>query len=494
MFKDLKALGKESLIYGLSTVGVRLLNFLLMPFYTHYLVPAEYGIVATVFSYIAFLNIIYQYGMDQAYMRHYGEREKAFSTAYSSVIVTSAAFSLALALCPSFWAQLAGIGAARGNLVLYAAAILFLDGINVLPFADLRMGHKPLYFASVRMASIVLNVTLNIIFITRLHMGIEGVFLANLISSLFSVLAVPKRFKFMFDRDLLRKLVDYSLPLLPAGLGAMAVQVIDRPILLHLSGEAAVGIYQANYRLGIFMVLLVSMFDQAWRPFFIERADKPGSPAIFARVLTYFTVSLLWLGLALSFFIPDLVRLRIGGRVLIHQSYWPGLPIIPVVLFAYLVNGIYVNLLAPIIISKKTKVIMFAALSGALVNVAANFALIPHFGIFGPPWAAFASYCVMALIVYFYGRKYYPVPYELGRLAAAAAAALAVALPALAGWSPARGPWLAYRLAALAAYPALLYYCGFLLPEEKEKAASLIARFTGRAAMPGATPPGSLPS
>jgi len=372
MLKDLKALGKESLIYGLSTVGARLLNFLLMPFYTHYLLPAEYGVVATVFSYIAFLNILYQYGMDQAYMRHYAHKEKAFSTAYSCVLVTSVLFSAVLACFPSFWAGLGG---------LYAAAILFLDSINVLPFADLRMAHKPFYFAGVRLASITLNVVLNIVFLTRFGMGIEGVFLANLLSSLLSVAAVPKRFTFTFDRELFRKLVDYSLPLLPAGLGAMAVQVIDRPILLRLSGEAAVGVYQANYRLGIFMVLLVSMFDQAWRPFFLERADKPDAPAVFARVLTYFTLVLVWLGMALSFFIPDLARLQVAGRALIHESYWPGLPIVPVVLFAYLVNGIYVNLLAPIIISKKTKVIMLATLAGALVNVAANFALIPKFGI-----------------------------------------------------------------------------------------------------------------
>ncbi|HNW43549.1 MAG TPA: oligosaccharide flippase family protein [Elusimicrobiales bacterium] len=476
MLKDLKALGKESLIYGLSTVGARLLNFLLMPFYTHCLLPAEYGVVATVFSYIAFLNILYQYGMDQAYMRHYAHREKAFSTAYSCVLVTSLAFSLALALAPGFWAQLGGIGAQRGNLVLYAAAILFLDSINVLPFADLRMAHKPFYFAGVRMASITLNVALNIIFLTRLHMGIEGVFLANLISSLFSVAAVPKRFTFTFDPELFRKLVDYSLPLLPAGLGAMAVQVIDRPILLRLSGEAAVGIYQANYRLGIFMVLLVSMFDQAWRPFFLERADKPGGPAVFARVLTYFTLALVWIGMAFSFFIGDLARLHVAGRALIHESYWSGLSIVPVVMFAYLVNGIYVNLLAPIIIAKKTKVIMLATLSGALVNLAANFILIPLFGIYGPPWAAFAAYCVMALTVYYYGRRYFPVPYELRRLGAIAVLALALGAPALAGWGSG-WQWTAYRFAALAAYPFALLAAGFFLPEEKQKALSFFARF-----------------
>ena len=478
MFKDLRSLGKESVIYGLSTVGARLLNFLLMPFYTHYLLPAEYGVVATVFSYIAFLNIFYQYGMDQAYMRHYADREKAFSAAYSSVLITCGLFSLALAAAPGFWARLGGIGAARSELVLYAAVILFLDGINVLPFADLRMGHRPLYFAGVRLMSITLNVVLNIVLLTRFHMGIEGIFIANAASSLFSVAAVPKRFTFSLDRDMLAKLLSYALPLLPAGLGAMAVQVIDRPILLRLSGSAAVGIYQANYRLGIFMVLLVSMFDQAWRPFFLERAEKPGSAGVFARVLTYFVLVLTWLGLALSFFIPDLVRLRIAGKPLIHPGYWSGLGIVPVVLLAYLVNGVYVNLLAPVIIAKKTKAIMFATLSGAVVSVAANFALIPVLGIFGPPWAAFAAYCVMTLVVYFAGRRYWPVPYESGRLGLIIATALFLSVPAFAGWFGAgTWAWLGYRLSVLLSFPFCLLALGFFLPEEKEKAGALIARF-----------------
>jgi len=256
----------------------------------------------------------------------------------------------------------------------------------------------------------------------------------------------------------------------------MAVQVIDRPILLRLAGEAAVGIYQANYRLGIFMVLIVSMFDQAWRPFFLERADKPDGPAVFARVLTYFTLVLVWLGMALSFFIPDLVRLQFAGRALIHESYWPGLPIVPVVLFAYLVNGIYVNLLAPIIISKKTKAIMLATLAGALVNIAANFALIPRFGIYGPPWAAFAAYCVMALVAYFYGRRYFPVPYEFKRLWMIALVALALSLPAIAGWVKGGWQWTAYRLLALSAYPVALLAIGFFLPGEKTKACLMFGR------------------
>ncbi|MDT8286576.1 MAG: oligosaccharide flippase family protein, partial [Elusimicrobiales bacterium] len=312
MKKDIGRLGGESLIYGLSTVAARLLNFLLMPFYTHYLPPAGYGVVAAVFSYIAFLNIVYHYGLDQSYMRHRSEDAgRAWSSALACLLVSTAFLTALMLLFPSALAGLAGIGADSGRLVLYAAAILALDTLSLLPFAELRMRHKALRFAAVRTASIALNVALNVYFLAGRGMGVEGVFLANIISSALSLLllsdllfsTIPS-----FDRGMARRLLSFALPLLPAGLGAMAVQVIDRPIMLALSGEAAVGLYQASYRLGIFMMLVVSMFDAAWRPFFLERADKPEAPPVFARVLTYFTALAAWTLVGVSLLIEDAVK------------------------------------------------------------------------------------------------------------------------------------------------------------------------------------------
>ena len=469
MLKDLKSLGKESLIYGLSTVGARLLNFILLPFYTHYLLPADYGVVAAVFSYIAFLNIVYHYGMDQAYMRHYADREKAFPSAFACLGVTTLLLSVLLCGFSGFWAAASGIGAEYSRLVWYGAAILLLDTITIIPFADLRMRHRPLRFAGIRTASIVVNVALNVLFLKYLGLGLESVFLANLISSAAAALLLaPELLAFAprVDLPVLRNLLAFALPLLPAGLGSMAVQVLDRPIMLHLADTASVGVYQANYRLGIFMMLLVSMFDQAWRPFFIERSHRPDAPRIFARVLTYFVFGGLWVWLALSFFIGDLARLRVAGVNLIHPDYWSGLGIVPLVLGAYLLNGVYVNFLAPVIIAKKTGVILSVTLAGAAVSIAANFALIPPFGMFGAAWAVFISYLVMAVMIYLRGRSFFPVPYEFGRLAGALAAAGVCAVPFL-FFSPEGVPGLLLRLAALAAFPLLLWYTGLVLPEEK---------------------------
>jgi len=485
MKKDIGRLGGESLIYGLSTVAARLLNFLLMPFYTHYLPPSGYGVVAAVFSYIAFLNILYHYGLDQSYMRHRAEDAgRAWRSALACLLVSTAALTVPFLLFPSALAGLAGIGTGSDNLVLYAAAILELDSLSLLPFAELRMRHKALRFALVRTASIALNVALNVYFLAGRGMGVEGVFLANIISSALSLLllsdllfsALPS-----FDGEMTRRLLSFALPLLPAGLGAMAVQVIDRPIMLALSGEAAVGLYQAAYRLGIFMMLIVSMFDAAWRPFFLERADKPEAPAVFSRVLTYFSALGAWVLVAVSLLIEDLVKADLGGFTLIHSDYWSALNIVPVVLAAYLLNGAYVNFLAPVIIARRTGEILKVTLAGAAVSVAGNFLLIPPFGAMGAAAAALLSYAAMAVLMLRAGRGLMAVPYEWGRLSRIAAVAVLFLAGHYAFGSGTHGASaFAVKAAAALLFPAALWLGGFFLPGEKNEAAAILSRFARR--------------
>ena len=485
MLKDIKALGKESLIYGLSTVVARLLSFLLLPFYTHYLSPADYGVSASLFSYIAFFNILFQYGMDQAYIRYYGERERALPSAFYGVLGVSLVLGAVLCAFPSQLADIGKIGAENGRLVVYSAMVLFMDALGAPLFADLRMAHKSLRYALLRMFTVVINVALNLLFIVKLGRGVSGIFEANVCSSFFAlaVVLVPAlpALKPRFDRALYRSMLSFALPLVPAGLGSMAVQVIDRPILLRLADQTTVGIYQANYRLGIFMMLIVSMFDQAWRPFFIERADRLDAPWIFARVLTVFAAGASWLTLGLSFFIPDIVTFPLFGKPLIHHAYWSGLGLVPVVLWAYVFNGFYINFLAPVIIKKRTGYIMGATLVGAGVNVAANFMLIPHFGMLGAAWATFAAYAFMALFMHLSGSGIFEVPYEWGRVfALTGAGALftcaVMVKGCIGGWT-----WLALRLfLLLAAYPALVW--SLMAAEERAAAAGLLRRFTARPA------------
>lgn len=427
MLKDLKILGKESLIYGLSTVVARLLNFLLVPLYTHYLATGDYGIVATLFSYVAFMNIIYQYGMDQAYMRYevmpregHPEGEN-FSTSFITLTASSFALSLLIYFYAPLFARLGGIGEKYAVLVRYTAWILAFDTAVLLPFAHLRLKHKAWKFVTIRIVNIVSNVVLSVLLLSVFRLGVQGVFIATLASSAitfaFLLPDILSQLKPVFSYDLLKKLLRFGTPLVPAGLAAMMVQVIDRPILLWMTDAGTVGIYQANYRLGIFMMLVVSMFDQAWRPFYLEKSAQPHSGAMFGRVFTYFMLSGVWIVTGLSFFIGNIVRIPVFGTTLIHSSYWPGLPVAQIVLFGYLFYGAYINFMASIVLSRRTELLIHVTFLGAIVNVVANAFLIRSYGMIGAAWATFLAYFAMALCLYFVGRKIYTIPYEYRRLA-----------------------------------------------------------------------------
>lgn len=479
MLGQLKRFGRETLIYGLSTVVGRLLNILLLPFYTHALVPAEYGLVATLFSYLAFLNVLYAYGMDFAYMRFgtasdAGEKNKTFSTAFLSVAATSLIFSLVIHAAAAPLSSAAGIPSGLEKLIEYAAWILAFDALSLVPFAELRLSHKASAYAVIKVANIFINLALNYVFLIKMHMGVSGVFLASLAASCatFTMLTpvIAGKLDFSMENGLYRSLLKFGLPLIPAGLASMMVQVIDRPILKALTDDATVGIYQANYRLGFFMMMVVNMFDAAWRPFFLQTASDPDGKKLLARVLTYFIFGACVVVLGLSLFIGDLVALPLlNGKPLIHPDYWSGLGIVPIVLLAYLFNGAYVNFLAPVTLAKRSELVAYATGAGALVNVLLNFLLIPAWGITGAALATLAAYLAMACLLHQMGRAVYPIDYEYRRLAhiGICFGALALAAYFLRGRLGGGTGWTTARFGLWIGLPVSLLATGFFNPEER---------------------------
>jgi O-antigen/teichoic acid export membrane protein len=436
MLDKIKRLGSDTAVYGVSTILGRFLSFLLTPFYANMLAPGELGVVATVFAYIAFLNVVYGYGMESAYFKYAASKERGddrqnFSIPFLSVLASTILFSLLLVVNASPVAALARIPAGYERLVRYSALILATDAIAVVPFAVLRLERKAVRFASIRIAGIVVNVGMNILFLIHFRMGIEGIFISNVISSgLLLLLLVPtilSHLTFRWDGILYRALLKFGLPNVPAGIAAMMIQVIDRPILEALTDKATVGIYQANYRLGVFMMLIVSTYDFAWRPFFLSHADDPEARPLFARILTYYTLLMSAVFLALSLFLEDIVKIPLfWGRSVLPEPYWSGLSIVPVVLLGYLFLGMSNNMVAGIYIQKKTHYLPPITFVGAATNVVVNYLLIPPMGLMGAAVATLLSYAVMTGMVYVIGRRVYPVKYETARLLKIATAAAIV--------------------------------------------------------------------
>lgn len=468
MAASIKRLGKETLIYGTSTVLARLLNFCLVPFYTYYLLPGDYGIIATTFAVIALLNVVFLFGLDQSYLRFASEQTQktdVFQHCFYGVLANGLLLSTLLWLFAKPFAALIGIGSANAYLIHLAVWVLLLDVLNMIAFTKLRLERRPWYFAGVRSASIVVNVLGNIFFIAVLRKGISSILWANIFASLTSLcLLSPVVYKELrakkpqFQKELARAMIKFAWPFVPSGLASLLISVIDKPILVHLTGLAQVGIYQANFKIGVFMMLLVSMFDQAWRPFFLVHAKEPDAKQTFARVLTYFTALGTWFLLGLSFLMPPIIQSNLFGNFhLISPAYWSGLNIIPLVLTGYFCYGLYVNFMVGPVLTKKTRVLLWITLLGAAVSITTNLTLVPYLGILGAGWAVALSYGAMAVALFRFTQKNYTIPYEYKKLAAMLLCCAACGAAVYACRLQSVPTVLSIKIALLMFYPAAMW-------------------------------------
>ena len=425
MFDKLKELTKDTAIYGISTMVGRFLNFILVPLYTNIFLPADYGIIQLIYAYIGILNIVFIYGLDSAYLKFaafkdIGDEKDNFSTPYISVFVTSLLISFLIIINIDAIGSSLRIPSGYQYLIYLAVAILFLDANAVIPFLKLRLDRRAKIFSLYKIINISVNIFLNIYLILILQWGIEAIIISNLIASAVSLMllsfTIIKNFKLKFHALLFKRMLKFGLPFLPAGFAVMLVQVIDVPILEKLTDLKTVGIYKANYKLGIFMMLFVNMFQFAWQPFFLQNAKELNAKEMFSKILTYFTLVGSIILVVLSLFITDLAQIKIAGFSLVGSQYWAGLQIVPIILLAYLINGMYSVFSAGIYIEEKSIYVPFITGTGALVNVVANFLLIPVLSFTGAAIATLASYFVMALGYYYVTQKFFKVKYELKRI------------------------------------------------------------------------------
>jgi O-antigen/teichoic acid export membrane protein len=421
MFDKILRLGKETMIYGLSTIMGRLLNFLIVPFYANVLLPAENGAIANIYAYIAFAFVLYGFGMEQAFMRfvsslEVGDKKQNFSMPFLSLCITSILFSILIHFNAPAIANMLGLAPGETKYIQYAAWILCFDSLAIVPFALLRMEHKAKMFVALKLVNITCNLILNIILIIGFGMHAEGVFLANLLASALTILVmsgiIARNLTLIPNFKLFKELLKFGIPYIPVGFSGIAMQVVDRPIVKALTDDATLGIYQLNYRLGIFMMLIVGMFDYAWRPFFLNHAKDPDSKQLFAKVFTFYSIGATLIFLTVSCFIEDLIRISIFGKQFFPPIYWQGVEIVPWILLAYVFTGAYVVFVVGVYLEKKTKYLPLLSAAGALINIFANFALIPRIGILGAALSTLLSYIVMATGMYFASQHFYRVEYE----------------------------------------------------------------------------------
>ena len=485
MRQQLRQLSGDTAIYGLTTIIQRFLSFLLTPFYTHFLLPAELGIQTDLFVIIAFLMILANAGMESAYFRYDAaakneeERRETFWNALGVNWGVAGTLGLLFIFFPEAFNQLPFMNLPEHliHLIRMAGVIMALDSMSMIPLGLLRMRRRAFKFGVVKIISILVNVILNIILVGFMDMKLEGIFLAGIAQSVtqflltlpFVALMRPIR----INDTLRRMMIRFGLPTIGSGLSMIALQLVDRTIISSIAGDEALGLYQANYRLGIVMIVFVSIFEFAWRPFFLQQADRENAPQLFARIFTYFNLIGGGILLTVSFFIPNIAAFPIPftDTTFIKPIYWSGLGIVPIVLWAYLFNGWYTNFIAGVYIEKKTAALLWITLSGAAIEALLCLLLVPQIGIAGGAWGTVFAYLIMAVILYIFIRRYYPVPYEWGRVGLIMVGLLGLIGANLLLLEPGDLSFRAamIRLGLLAGFPVWLALTGFFNRSERKE-------------------------
>lgn len=438
MSSPFRQLARDSLIYGLSTVVQRLLTFLLTPLYTNVLAPAQLGDVAQLYALMALASVVATFGFEQAFMRYWVEKrppEAVLTHAMVGVVaIASAIAGIGIVAAPVLASVLSLAGTGAAGWVQMALFVVALDAVATIPFAMLRMERRAVLFAALRVAVVAVNVALNVLLVASWGWGVEGVMIAAVSSSLLGALAavpiVLPRLRWQFDGALFGALLRFGAPTVPAALAAMVVQVADRPLLGWLAGSDAVGIYNANYRLAIPMMLAVSVFETAWRPLYLQHADDPNIGALLARAMRYFLAVAVALFSVATLLVGDIVAIPIGRGHLIGAEYWRGLGVVPIVMAGYIALGVTTAMVASIQIAKRTSLLPLVHGSAAIANIVLNLALIPLAGYLGAAWATLGAYVVGAIVAARLSRRVLAVSYPWGSIVVAAVMCAIVAIAA----------------------------------------------------------------
>jgi O-antigen/teichoic acid export membrane protein len=431
LFDKLKNLTRASLVYGVGHILTRLVTFLLLPYYSHKISPAEYGEVTLYFLFLAIVQTFFLYGMDIAYLRYFNlaKDESRRKIITGSVFWSSAFSSISLALLIVAGSGFIGgilvsdpvIPGQSASMIRLCAGILTFDTLSAFPFLLLRSTNRPIGFIAAKLINVGINVGLNIWFVGYLEMSVAGVLWANFIASLLTLLIfLPELYRsgaFVIDRPLFREMLRFGLPNIPTYLFVMIVELASRKILELFRGIEEVGLFSAGYKLGMFMAVVTAAFRFAWQPFFLAHAEDPEAKKMYARVLTYYLMVTGFLFVLLAFFVEPLIKFDwVGIGPIIDSSYWAGLSVFPIILLAHVFDGVYANLMVGIYLKKRTQILPLVTGSAALFTVIANLLLVPEFGMMAAAWTTLGAFILQAALLYAFVCKIYPVPYEWTRI------------------------------------------------------------------------------
>jgi O-antigen/teichoic acid export membrane protein len=463
---QLKRLGKHSAIYGLGGLVSRILAVLLLPLYTRYLSPSDYGKVETLIALTTVAGIALRMGLHAAFFRFYFD--SAEPEHRRLVLRTSFWFTMAMATA----GMLAGIllsgaiadvlfGSADDAELVAAAFVGLWAGMNYEQLTSLfRVEERSVAFVSASLANVLLTIGATLLLVVVLDKGPIGVIVGNFTGTLivYAVLIGYRREQLglQFDRGLLREMNRFGVPLVPTALFLWVTNFSDRLFLVRLADTTEVGLYSVGVRIASAMVLLLTAFRLAWPAFAYSIEDDREAKRTYAYVLTYLVALTTWVATGLALLSPWIVS-AIAAPAFDESSR-----VVGPLAFAAVAFGAYIVVAIGVGRARRTQFNWVVTGAAAAVNVALNLLLIPPYGMMGAAVATIAAYATMFAGMAWWAQRIYPVPYQWRRVVTAAAAGVALVT---AGKLVGGGLPLALGLAVV--YPLALLPLGFYLPAER---------------------------
>ncbi|MDH5828279.1 oligosaccharide flippase family protein [Sphingobacterium sp. SG20118] len=449
-----KKFAGQTLIYGLSTIISRLLNFVLTPIFVRKFEASTYGIFTNMYSWAAMINAFLAFGMETTYFRYLQkvkdeDKSKVFNNSFVVTIFTSLIFLITILLFShdiAIWFAKENIDSIREykSYVYFVGLTLVVDALAVVPFAKVRANGRPMRYGVLKLVNIITFVVLNLTFIVFIPYLLKHfpaissyfsswyvdswlgyVFISNFVASTLTLLMLLpeiRTFSFKVDKVLLGDMFRYSFPILIANISYIINENLDKIMMPELLpkdiADRDVGIYGAIAKIAVFLSIFVQAFRLGAEPFFFSYSKNENSRQVYAVIMEYFVIAMMIVMIGLSVNIDWLKYFIQGGSPKESAEYWSGLFIIPVILFNYVMLGIYMNLSVWYKLSDQTRYGLYISGIGALLTVFLCYIFIPQYSYVGAIFVTSVTYIVMVFLSYFWGQRNYPIPYKLFKIAA----------------------------------------------------------------------------
>ena len=437
---NLKSLAKDTAIYGLSSIVARFINYLLVPIQTARFAASggEYGIITNVYAYVSLLIILLTFGMETTFFRFMSKEgedpRKVYSTALTMVMMTSLISAVLLMMFLYPIATAVGY-ADHPEYVAVMYVTVAIDAFMAIPFAYLRYLHKPLRFALLKIINIVLNITLNLLYLIVLPalrldpfgiydeqftLDVAFVFYINLFCTCTTLLMLWKEWAsqpFKIDKNTCKRMLSYTWPLLVMGLAGQLNQAASQILFPYLfdgsqeEARAQLGIYGACIKIAMIMVMITQAFRFAYEPFVFGKSKDKDNRDTYAQAMKFYLIFTLLAFLVVMGYL-DILKYLIG------ESYWDGLRVVPIIMAAEIMFGVFFNLSFWYKLTDRTIWGAYFSGIGAVVLITIDILLIPRFSYMACAWAGFAAYATSMLLSYFIGQRYYPIAYPIRQMSA----------------------------------------------------------------------------